>query len=66
MERRLAEHLRGHTYTTKRLGAELTVAASVEVPSLAEARSLERELKRKKNPKLALFLIRQRAEQSSR
>ena len=61
LTRRLEEHQRGHTHTTKRLGETLEVAASLELPDLAEARSLERELKRKKNPQLALYLLRQRA-----
>jgi len=42
------------------LGDELEVVESCEIATLAEARALERELKRKKNPKLAIYLLRQR------
>ncbi len=59
LERRLEQHGRGHTQTTKRLGGGLEVAAALEMPSLQEARALERELKRKKNPQLALHILRQ-------
>ncbi len=54
LEERLAQHRRRHTHTTKRLG-EIELAASKELPSLEEARKLERQLKAKKNPKLALY-----------
>jgi hypothetical protein len=47
--------LRGHTATTKRLGDSLEIVAKKEVPTLAEAREIERSLKRKKNPKLAIY-----------
>ena len=50
LSRRLEEHRRGHTHTTKRLGDNLEIAAALEVPALREARALERELKHKKNP----------------
>ena len=66
LERRLAEHRRGHTHTTKRLGGELEHAATLELPTLAEARALERELKRKKNPQVAIYLLRERASQTGR
>jgi predicted GIY-YIG superfamily endonuclease len=52
---RFAQHLRGHTATTKRLGDSLEIVAKKEVPTLAEAREIERSLKRKKNPKLAIY-----------
>jgi predicted GIY-YIG superfamily endonuclease len=58
LEARLAQHRRGHTYTTKRLG-ELTLAAHREYPTLAEARRVERRLKAKKNPRLAIHLLQQ-------
>ena len=60
LARRLEEHQRGHTHTTQRLGTDLELVASLELAALAEARALERELKRKKNPKLALYLLKQR------
>ena len=66
LDRRLDEHRRGHTHTTKRLGGGLEVAAALELPQLADARALERELKGKKNPRLALHLLRQRADSTSR
>ncbi|CAN5553243.1 hypothetical protein BH18VER2_BH18VER2_09660 [soil metagenome] len=54
LEQRLEQHRRGHTYTTRRLG-ELSIAAAREFSTLKEARRIERELKAKKNPKLAIF-----------
>ena len=52
---RFAQHLRGHTAATKRLGDSLEIVAKKEVPTLAEAREIERSLKRKKNPKSAIY-----------
>jgi predicted GIY-YIG superfamily endonuclease len=52
---RFAQHLRGHTATTKRLGNKLEVVAKKQVSTLAEARTIERALKRKKNPALAIY-----------
>jgi putative endonuclease len=63
LQRRIAEHLRGHTHTTKRLGGGLELAASLELATLGQARALERKLKLKKNPQLALHLLRQYAAQ---
>ena len=60
LPRRLEQHRQGHTYSTRRLGADLKVVAALEIDSLSTARRLERELKRKKNPRLALFLLEQR------
>jgi len=60
LERRLREHRRGHTYSTRRIGDNLAVVAAVEMDSLDEARALEREMKRKKNPRLALALLQSR------
>ena len=48
---RFAQHLRGHTATTKRLGNALEIVAKKEVPTLVEAREIERLSKRKENPK---------------
>ena len=59
LDRRLAEHRRGHTHTTKRLGDTIELAASVGLPTLTEARALERMLKGKKKPALALHAISQ-------
>ena len=55
LEDRFAQHLRGHTATTKRLGSALEIVAKKEVPTLWEARALERKLKRMKNPKVAIY-----------
>jgi len=54
---RFAQHLRDHTATTKRLGDSLEIVAKKEVPTLAEAREIESSLKRKKNPKLAIYYL---------
>jgi len=57
LERRLTEHKRGSNHTTRRFGAELVLIAAKYVPSMADARAVERRLKRKKNPQLAVFLL---------
>jgi putative endonuclease len=56
LERRLREHKRGSNHTTHRLG-ELTLVTAKEMPSIAEARGLEIHLKKKKNPRLAIFVL---------
>ena len=60
LARRIEEHRRGHTHTTKRLGGEVEIAAALEPPTLKEARALEQEMKRKKKPRLALGLLQRR------
>jgi predicted GIY-YIG superfamily endonuclease len=55
LDARFAQHLRGHTATTKRLGDSLEIVARKEVPTLTEARKIERSLKQKKNPRLAIY-----------
>ena len=62
---RFAQHLRGHTYTTQRLGIKLEIVAKKQVATLAEARKIERELKAKKNPKLAIYHLQQPARENS-
>ena len=57
LERRLKEHRRGQTHSTKRLGDNLEIVAAAELATLDEARALEREMKRKKNPQLALAML---------
>jgi predicted GIY-YIG superfamily endonuclease len=57
LERRLAEHRRGSNHTTRRFGEEIQVVAVREVGSMAEALQLERTLKRKKNPRLAISIL---------
>ena len=60
MDARFAQHLRGHTATTKRPGEKLEIVAKKEMPTLADARRIEREreLKRKKNPLLVIYHLR--------
>ena len=58
LERRLAEHCRGSNHTTRRLGEKLELVGTKELPSIAEARKLETILKKKKNPRLAVFALR--------
>jgi predicted GIY-YIG superfamily endonuclease len=60
LDRRIAEHRRGSNHTTRRFGEELVVAAVKEVLSITEARAVERELKRKKNPQLAISALNSR------
>ena len=57
LARRMEQHRRGHTATTKRLGGELTLVASKEFPTLEEAREMERELKRMKRPAYAVDFL---------
>ena len=57
LDRRIAEHRRGSNHTTRRFGEELVLATAKEVASMADARALERQLKRKKNPKLAISAL---------
>ncbi len=47
LDTRYAQHLRGHTATTKRLGEKLEIIAKKEVPTLLEARRIESALKRR-------------------
>jgi predicted GIY-YIG superfamily endonuclease len=60
LERRLKEHRYGQTHSTKRLGGNLEIIAAVELSTIGEAHALEREMKRKKNPRLALALLQNR------
>ncbi|MEY2527677.1 MAG: putative endonuclease [Verrucomicrobiota bacterium] len=57
LQARLAQHNSGHTHTTKRLGENVEVIASKEVATLAEARRIEKTLKAKKNPRLAIHCL---------
>ena len=59
LERRLEEHRRGHTYTTRRIGDEIELVASRAFENLEDARRVERELKAKKNPRLAIYHLSQ-------
>jgi predicted GIY-YIG superfamily endonuclease len=55
LPRRLAEHRRGGNHTTRRRGTELEVVVSRMVGDAREARRIEFALKRKKNPRLAIY-----------
>jgi putative endonuclease len=57
LERRLLEHRNGGTHTTQRLGEQLEIVSVLELETIEQARTLERKLKRKKNPKLALAML---------
>jgi predicted GIY-YIG superfamily endonuclease len=57
LARRIMEHKRGSNHTTHRFGSEIELVATKEVPSMAEARKLEQNLKRKKNPRLAILVL---------
>jgi putative endonuclease len=59
IDRRLREHSAGGTHTTQRLGAKIEVVIVRRTPSLEEARKLERVLKGKKNPRLAIHFLQQ-------
>jgi predicted GIY-YIG superfamily endonuclease len=57
LDARIAQHRRGHTHTTKRLGENLELVASKSAETLTEARKIERILKAKKNPQLAIHYL---------
>ena len=57
LDRRLSEHRRGSNHTTRRFGEKLELVGTKELPSIAEARKLETILKKKKNPRLAVFAL---------
>ena len=57
LDARIAQHRRGHTHTTKRLGENLELVASKSVETLTEARKIEGILKAKKNPQLAIHYL---------
>jgi predicted GIY-YIG superfamily endonuclease len=56
LDARLAQHRRGHTHTTRRIG-EFQVVAQREYSTLKEARDSEPFLKAKKNPDLAIHFL---------
>jgi predicted GIY-YIG superfamily endonuclease len=59
LDARFAQHLRGHTHTTKRLGDRIEIIASKKVATLKEARKIERSLKANKNPIVAIYHLQQ-------
>jgi predicted GIY-YIG superfamily endonuclease len=65
LDTRLAQHRRGHTYTTRRLGEKLELVAAKEIETLNEARSIERLLKAKKNRKLAIYYLQRLAREET-
>jgi predicted GIY-YIG superfamily endonuclease len=57
LARRLEEHRRGSNHATHRLGNSLEFVASKIVADAAEARRLEKALKKKKSPRLAIHAL---------
>jgi predicted GIY-YIG superfamily endonuclease len=57
LQRRTAEHKRGSNQTTHRFGSQIELVMAKELPSMVEARKLERIFKRKKNPRLAISIL---------
>jgi predicted GIY-YIG superfamily endonuclease len=57
LERRTREHQRGNNHTTNRFGRSIAVVGKAEFPSIEEARAFEMRLKKKKNPRLAIFAL---------
>ena len=60
LDRRIAEHRRGSNHTTHRFDGSIDIVAAKEFPSIAQARKIEKDLKRKKNPRLAIFALQSR------
>lgn len=56
MDRRIQEHLRGHTYTTRRL-EEIQLVWHKELPTLELARETERKIKKWKSRRMIDMLI---------
>jgi predicted GIY-YIG superfamily endonuclease len=57
LQARFAQHQRGHMHTKKRLEEQLEIVTSKEFSTLKEARQVERLLKQKKNPSVAIYLL---------
>ncbi len=57
LERRLSEHGRGKVHSTRRFGQPLEPVATREMRDIQSARILERQLKAKKNPQVAIYLL---------
>jgi predicted GIY-YIG superfamily endonuclease len=57
LDARFAQHLRGHTATTRRLGGELRIVAKKEMETLQQARKVERFLKSKKKIQRSQYSI---------
>ena len=57
LDRRFAEHQRGKVHSTRRFGQQLELVAAREMPDIRSVRKLERQLKAKKNPEVAIYLL---------
>jgi putative endonuclease len=57
LDRRLAEHERGQVHSTHRFGQPLELMVAKETLNVASPRALERKLKGKKNPQIAIYLL---------
>jgi putative endonuclease len=57
LDRRFAEHQRGKVHSTRRFGQPLELIAAREMPDIHSARILERKLKAKKSPQVAIYLL---------
>ena len=57
LQRRFAEHQRGKVHSTRRFGQPLELVATRKMPDTQSARLLERQLKAKKNPQVAIYLL---------
>jgi len=57
LEGRLAQHRRGHTHTTQRLGGELELIVSRSFETKSEAAAVERQLKAWKQPTKAITYL---------
>jgi len=57
LQRRITEHKRGSNHTTRRFGSQIEVVVAKELSSMVEARKLERAFKQKKNPQLAISIL---------
>jgi predicted GIY-YIG superfamily endonuclease len=57
LDRRLTEHRRGKVHSTHRFGQPLEVVCTKEVADISSAQALERKLKTKKNPQVAIYLL---------
>jgi len=62
LDRRFAEHQRGKVHSTYRFGQPLELVATREMPDIQSARILERQLKAKKNPEVAIYLLKNGAD----
>ena len=57
LDRRFTEHQRGKVHSTSRFGQPLELLVAREMPDIGSARILERQLKAKKNPRVAIYLL---------